>query len=64
MTAGVLPHRRREVVLHVVGSIDRARRVPRAGQGSPIRSRRDPLGPPRRHDDRRWETDLRGWTDG
>ncbi|RIV41634.1 hypothetical protein D2L64_01360 [Micromonospora radicis] len=64
MAVRVVPHRRRDAVLHVVGASGRARRARRLGWGSPIRPRRGPAGPPRRHDDRRWETDLRGWTDG
>ncbi|TCB94272.1 hypothetical protein E0H26_21525 [Micromonospora zingiberis] len=64
MAMTVVLHRRREGVLHVVGARDQARRAPRVGRASPIRSRRGPVGPPGRHDDRRWETDLRGWTDG
>ncbi|PZG21930.1 hypothetical protein C1I95_06445 [Micromonospora craterilacus] len=64
MTARVVAHRRHNAIVHVVGASGQARRVPRAGRASPIRPRRGPAGPPRRHDDRRWETDLRGWTDG
>ncbi|MFV2103187.1 hypothetical protein [Micromonospora sp. LOL_024] len=64
MTDRLVPHWRQHAVLHVVGVSGAARRVSRAGQASPIRSRREPPGPPRRHDDRRWETDARGWTHG
>ncbi|MGW0505447.1 hypothetical protein [Micromonospora sp. NPDC003241] len=62
MTARVVPHWRRDAVLRVVGASGQARRALRAGS-SPVRPRGGPVGPPRRHDDRRWETDLRGWTD-
>ncbi|RFS44595.1 hypothetical protein [Micromonospora craniellae] len=64
MTARVVPRWRRDAVLRVVGASGQVRRAPRAGRSSPVRPRRGPVGPPRRHDDRRWETDLRGWTDG
>ncbi|PMR57964.1 hypothetical protein C1A38_27205 [Verrucosispora sp. ts21] len=64
MAMTVVLHRRRDAVLRVVGDRDQARRAPRFGRASPIRPRPGPTGPPRRHDDRRWETDLRGWTDG
>ncbi|MFF5056416.1 hypothetical protein ACFY1S_24860 [Micromonospora sp. NPDC000663] len=53
--------RRRGAVLHVVGAADDARRAP---QRSPVRARRGPVGPPRRDDDRRWETTERRSTDG
>ncbi|TBL27103.1 hypothetical protein EYA84_29975 [Verrucosispora sp. SN26_14.1] len=62
MTAQVVRQRRQGAVLRVVGASGQVRRVPRTGS-SPVRSRSGPTGPPRRHDDRRWETDLRGWTD-
>ncbi|PZF86915.1 hypothetical protein C1I93_27160 [Micromonospora endophytica] len=64
MTARMSPRRRPGGVLRVVGAADPARRAPRAGGAGPIRPRRGRVGPPRRHDDRRWETDVRGWTDG
>ncbi|MEW2430788.1 hypothetical protein AB0877_22490 [Micromonospora sp. NPDC047644] len=62
MTVRVVTDRRRGAVLHVVGTAaDNARRAP---QGSPVRARRGPVGPPRRADDRRWDTTERGSTDG
>ncbi|PWR13381.1 hypothetical protein DKT68_01140 [Micromonospora acroterricola] len=61
MTVRLVADRRRGAVLHVVGSADNARRAP---QGSPIRARREPVGPPRRDDDQRWDTGERGSTDG
>ncbi|MDO3705874.1 hypothetical protein Q3W71_29810 [Micromonospora sp. C28SCA-DRY-2] len=64
MTVRVVPDRRRGAVLHVVGSSGDSRPVPRAGRVSPTRQPRGPVGPPRRDDDRRWETDVRGWRDG
>ncbi|MTK02474.1 hypothetical protein FF096_10635 [Micromonospora sp. CP22] len=64
MTAGQVARRRGSAVLHVVGASMQSRRAPRIGWASPIRRRRGPVGPPRRHDDRRWQTDQWGWTDG
>ncbi|MET7866213.1 hypothetical protein ACWEOS_24430 [Micromonospora taraxaci] len=61
MTVRVVTDRRRGAVLHVVGTADNNRRAP---QGSPVRARRGPVGPPRRADDRRWDTSERGSTDG
>ncbi|NJP34580.1 hypothetical protein HCJ94_22010 [Micromonospora sp. HSS6-12] len=64
MTTRVVADRRRGGVLHVVGATGDSRRPPRAGRASPLRQWRGPAGPPRRDDDRRWETDVRGWRDG
>ncbi|MGC4858598.1 hypothetical protein [Micromonospora sp. DT41] len=61
MTVRVVSDRRRGAVLRVVGTADNARRTQ---QGSPIRARRGPAGPPRRADDRRWDITERGTTDG
>ncbi|WP_433393497.1 hypothetical protein [Micromonospora sp. KLBMP9576] len=61
MTVRVVPGRR---VLHVVGSAAGARRAPRPVRVGVTRQPRGPVGPPRRDDDRRWETDVRGWGDG
>ncbi|MEU7929502.1 hypothetical protein [Micromonospora sp. NPDC049107] len=60
MTVRLVTDRRRGAVLHVVGTADNARR---ATQGSPVRARRGPVGPPRRTDERRWEATERGSTD-
>ncbi|MFY1615124.1 hypothetical protein [Micromonospora sp. WMMD736] len=60
MTVRLVTDRRRGAVLHVVGAADNARRAP---QGSPVRARRGPVGPPRRTDERRWEATDRGSTD-
>ncbi|SCL28421.1 hypothetical protein GA0070624_3690 [Micromonospora rhizosphaerae] len=64
MTVRVVADRRRGRVLHVVGKSDGARRGEQPGRFSPTRQWRGPSGPPGRTDDRRWETDVRGWTDG
>ncbi|WP_089022182.1 hypothetical protein [Micromonospora coriariae] len=61
MTVRLVADRRRGAVLHVVGTADNARRAP---QGSPIRARRGPAGPPRRNDYQRWDNAERGSTDG
>ncbi|MEV7328331.1 hypothetical protein [Micromonospora sp. NPDC093244] len=61
MTVRVVTDRRRGAVLHVVGAADDARRAP---QRSPVRARRGPVGPPRRDDDRRWESTERRSTNG
>ncbi|MEV1015551.1 hypothetical protein AB0I89_08110 [Micromonospora sp. NPDC049801] len=60
MTVRLVTDRRRGAVLHVVGTAGNARRAP---QGSPVRARRGPVGPPRRTDERRWEATERGSTD-
>ncbi|MFG1889310.1 hypothetical protein ACGFIR_15755 [Micromonospora sp. NPDC049051] len=64
MTVRVVPGRRPGAVLHVVGTSAAARGVPRPARVGPTRQPRGPVGPPRRDDDRRWETDVRGWNDG
>ncbi|MFC5924966.1 hypothetical protein [Micromonospora vulcania] len=63
MTVRLVADRRRGAVLHVVGTADDARRAAQGGP-SPVRARRGPVGPPRRDDERRWETPERGSTDG
>ncbi|MCZ7437945.1 hypothetical protein O7598_16165 [Micromonospora sp. WMMC241] len=61
MTVRVVADRRRGGVLHVVGNSEAPReRGARPGRFSPTRLWRGPSGPPRRADDRRWETDARG----
>ncbi|MDH6461814.1 hypothetical protein M2302_001989 [Micromonospora sp. A200] len=65
MAVRVVTDRRRGGVLHVVGTTDgTTRRGERPGRIRPTRLWRGPSGPPRRDDDRRWESDARGWTDG
>ncbi|SBV26160.1 hypothetical protein GA0070620_1645 [Micromonospora krabiensis] len=64
MTARVVADPRRGAVLRVVGANDGSRRGERAGRRSPVRARGGPAGPPRRDDDRRWETQDRGWENG
>ncbi|NHO81051.1 hypothetical protein DQE82_22460 [Micromonospora sp. LHW51205] len=60
MTVRVVADRRRGGVLHVVGSSEAPRRAERPGWFRPTRLWRGPSGPPRRAEDRRWETDARG----
>ncbi|MFI9528384.1 hypothetical protein [Micromonospora rosaria] len=64
MTVRDVPERRRDRVLHVVGATRGDRCVARPGPINPARQWRGPAGPPRRADDRRWTTELRGWRDG
>ncbi|SCG75114.1 hypothetical protein GA0070614_5607 [Micromonospora coxensis] len=66
MGVRVVTDPRRGAVLHVVGSGGGSspRRPARADRTSPVRQERGPSGPPRRDDDRRWESETRGWRDG
>ncbi|PZF88365.1 hypothetical protein C1I99_26550 [Micromonospora deserti] len=64
MAVRVVPDRRHGAVLRVVGSPGDSRCVPRTGRVRPTGQWRGPVGPPRRDDDRRWENEVRGWTDG
>lgn len=60
MTVRVVADRRRGGVLHVIGGSEAPRRGERPGRFSPTRLWRGPSGPPRRAEDRRWETEARG----
>ncbi|MGC4806343.1 hypothetical protein [Micromonospora sp. DT233] len=54
MTVREVPQRRRNGVLHVIGSANDTRRTAvRPGRVSPTRQWRGPAGPPPRDDDRR-----------
>ncbi|TDB79988.1 hypothetical protein E1182_10635 [Micromonospora sp. KC721] len=64
MAVRVVADPRRSVVLHVVGTGGGARRPTRTDRFSPVQHRRGPSGPPRRDDDRGWETETWGWRDG
>ncbi|RKN48633.1 hypothetical protein [Micromonospora endolithica] len=64
MTVRMVPDRRRGAVLHVVGGTGDGRRTPRGAPVAPTRQWRGPSGPPRRADDRPWQTEVRGYRDG